>query len=111
MLSQRNARAWASIALGVLALAALPVALEAANVLKQLTLPTAVASAAAAGIVLALASITFARRARFAVELSLGRLEGRRAARIGHALGVLGLCVGITAALAVGFYAVLLHFQ
>jgi hypothetical protein len=109
--SARNDYARAAVGVGLLAVAALPVAVVAAKFLAKLTLPTAVGAAAAAGIVLGFGAISFARRARFRVELSLGRGKGARAARIGHALGLIGVCIGLTAALALGFYALLLHFE
>jgi hypothetical protein len=109
--SARNDYARAAVGVGLLAVAALPVAIVAAKLLARLTLPTAVGAAAAAGLVLGVAAISFARRARFHVELSLGRAQGARAARIGHALGLIGVCIALTAALAVGFYALLLHFE
>jgi hypothetical protein len=59
---------------------------------------------------LGLAAIVLARRARRNITRSLGRGSGRGAARAGRLLGLLALCIGCTAALALGFYALLSYF-
>ena len=51
-----------------------------------------------------------ARKAQFLSERTLGRVGGARLARAGKFLGVLSLCIGLTAALALGFYALLNYF-
>jgi hypothetical protein len=59
------------------------------------------------GLVLAVAALVTARSARRVEERTLGRVGGRRAARVGRALGILGLALAATAALAVGVYGLL----
>ncbi|HZQ63753.1 MAG TPA: hypothetical protein VFA66_00820 [Gaiellaceae bacterium] len=57
-----------------------------------------------------IAAIVLARRARDVLAITLGRAGGEQAARLGRALGMLGLLVAVTAALAVGFYGLLTLF-
>jgi hypothetical protein len=61
-------------------------------------------------VALGFAAIVLARRGREYVELTLGRAGGAGTARVGRALGILGLLVGVTAALALGFYGLLTLF-
>jgi hypothetical protein len=58
-------------------------------------------------IVLGLIAVSQSRRAREVLDRTLRRAGGARAARWGKALGVLGVCLGITAGLALGFYWIL----
>jgi hypothetical protein len=44
------------------------------------------------------------------VERTLGRAGGLGTARAGRILGFLALCIGVTAGLALGFYALLSYF-
>jgi len=48
-----------------------------------------------------------ARRALRNVERSIGRVGGEGTARVGRLLGAISLFAGLTAALALGFYALL----
>jgi hypothetical protein len=41
------------------------------------------------------------------VERTLGRAGGERSARVGRVLGVIALCAGLAAAIALGVYTVL----
>jgi hypothetical protein len=102
----RNSKARLSVLFGLLSLAAIPVALYSTR-LKQVNLPQAVGGEAVAGTVLGLIAVMLARGARVAVERTLGRV-GEGAARWGKWLGILGLCLGITAALSLAFYGLLL---
>ena len=49
-----------------------------------------------------------ARRARARDELTLGRAGGRRTARIGRLLGILGICLAASGAVALVVYGTLL---
>ena len=91
---------------GLLSIAAVPVALYSTR-LKQVDLPHAVAGEAIAGTLLGLIAILLARGARVKVERTLGR-AGEGAVRWGKWLGTLGLCLGLTAALSLAFYGLLL---
>ena len=91
---------------GLLSIAAVPVALYSTR-LQQVDLPQAVAGEAIAGTLLGLIAILLARGARVKVERTLGR-AGEGAVRWGKWLGTLGLCLGLTAALSLAFYGLLL---
>ncbi|MGN6431886.1 MAG: hypothetical protein ACTHNB_14330 [Gaiellaceae bacterium] len=91
---------------GVLSIAAVPVALYSTR-LQQVDLPHAVAGEAIAGSLLGLIAIVLARGARVKVERTLGRV-GEGMAKWGKWLGILGLCLGLTAALSLAFFGLLL---
>ena len=92
----------------MLALAAVPAWIAAAHELHQVTLVQGVAGGAIAGILLGLIAIGLARGARVQVERTLARV-GERTARAGTLLGTLGLLLGLTAAIALGFFALLVY--
>jgi hypothetical protein len=98
-----------SVLFALLSLAAVPVALYATH-LKRVDVPQAVAGEAVAGTILGLIAVLLARRARARAAWSLTR-AGERPARWGRWLGWLGLCLGLTAALALAFYGLLLAFE
>ncbi len=98
-----------SLLFALLSLAAIPVAWYA-DKLNHVTVPQAVAGEAVAGTIFGLLAVTFARKARFQVERTLGR-TGEGTARWGKWLGLLGMCLGLTAALALGFYGLLLSYE
>jgi hypothetical protein len=102
----RNDRARVAVLFGLLSLACIPVALYSTR-LKNVDLPQAVAGEAIAGTLLGLIAILLARGARYKVERSLSR-PGEGTARLGKWLGVLGLCLGLTAALSLAFFGLLL---
>jgi hypothetical protein len=91
---------------GLLSIAAVPVALYSTR-LKQVDLPHAVGGEAVAGTLLGLIAVMLARGSRVTVERTLGRV-GEGTARWGKWLGVLGLCLGITAGLSLAFFGLLL---
>jgi hypothetical protein len=94
---------------GVLALAAMPAGVVLARQSERVTLVEATGSIAAA-LILGWLAIVLARRAREHIQLTLGRARGAGAARIGGLLGLLAVLLGITAALAVGFWGLLTLF-
>ena len=67
-------------------------------------------SSAGLAILFGLYAIALARRGRWTLARTIGRSGGARAARAGRLLGWLGLCMGISAGLAVGFYGLLTIF-
>ena len=73
---------------------------------------TLVESSSSAGlaIVFGLGAIALSRHGRWAMARTLGRAGGGRSARTGRLLGWLGLCMGISGGLAVGFYGLLTIF-
>ena len=94
---------------GVLSVAAVPVGVALAREARVVTLVNSSGSVAVA-MLLGVAAIVLSRRARERVQITLGRAGGERTARVGRALGVVGLLVGATAALALGFYGLLALF-
>jgi hypothetical protein len=102
----RNDRARFSVLFGLLSIAAVPVALYSTR-LKNVDLPQAVGGEAVAGTLLGLIAVLLARGARFKIERSLSRV-GEGTARAGKWLGLLGLCLGLTAALSLAFFGLLL---
>ncbi len=90
-------------------MAGVPAGIALARETKLVTLLYSTGSIAIA-IVLGFAAIVLARRGREYVEITLGRAGGLRQARVGRALGILGLLVGVTAALSLGFYGLLTLF-
>jgi hypothetical protein len=102
----RNDRARFSVLFALLSLASIPGALYATR-LSTVTVPQAVAGEAVAGTLFGLIAVLLARSAGVQVERTLTR-TGERAARAGKWLGFLGLCLGLTAALALGFFGLLL---
>ena len=55
-------------------------------------------------------ALLLARKAQLRIERTLGRAGGEGTARAGRILGLISLCIGLTAALALGFYALLNYF-
>jgi hypothetical protein len=102
----RNDRARFSVLFALLSLASIPVALYVSR-LNNVNVPQAVGGEAVAGTLFGLIAIVLARGARIRVERSLSRV-GEGTARAGKWLGLLGLCLALTAALALGFYGLLL---
>ena len=91
---------------GLLGVATMPVAVVATRYFEEYELLHA-GFAIPVGMALGVGAVALARRARLRIERTLGRTGGRRTARIGRFLGVLGFCLATTAAISVGTYAVL----
>jgi hypothetical protein len=83
-----------------------PAAFVAARQLDRVTIVQAT-GATGASAVLGLAAVLLARRGLRNIERSIGRVGGEGTARVGRLLGGLSLCIGLTAGLALGFYALL----
>ena len=94
---------------GALSILAVPAGVLAARELRSVTLIDSSGSIAVAAL-LGWAAIVLARRARERVQITLGRAGGEGAARAGRALGILGLLVAGTSALALGFWGLLSLF-
>jgi hypothetical protein len=86
-----------------------PVGFLAAQQLARVTIVQATAATCVSAL-FGLAAIVFARRGFRNIERSIGRVGGESAARVGRLLGTISLCIGLTAGLALGFYAVLNFF-
>jgi len=104
-----NPQAVASILAGILAVLAIPAGIYVSRVSVTVTLLESTSSAGLA-ILFGLLAIALSRRGRWTHTRTLGRVGGRRTARIGQLLGWLGLCMGISTGLAVGFYGLLTVF-
>jgi hypothetical protein len=102
----RNDRARFSVLFALLSLASIPAALYATR-LSNVNVPQAVGGEAVAGTLLGLIAVLLARGARLRAERSLTR-PGEGTARWGKWLGLLGLCLGLTAALSLAFFGLLL---
>jgi hypothetical protein len=87
----------------------MPVGVLLARETEQVTLRLSTISIAVA-LALGWFAIILARRARDRIELTLGRAGGATTARVGRLLGILGVLLAITAALAVGFWGLLTLF-
>ncbi len=104
-----NPRAWWSLACGLLSLAAVPVGVVLARELEQVTLVESSGSVVVAAL-LGWAAIVLSRRARERIQITLGRAGGAAAAQVGRILGIVGLLVAGTSALALGFWGLLSMF-
>jgi hypothetical protein len=87
-----------------------PLGVVVAEYLEEVTLLVAELVAAPLGVVSGVYAIVLARRGREAVQRMLGRGTGGTAARVGRALGIAGLCLSVTAGLALVFYGLLVLF-
>jgi hypothetical protein len=102
----RNDAARGSLLLALVGIAIPPAGFAAARQLERVSLVQATA-ATCASAVHGLAAIMLARRARRNIERTIGRAGGHAAARAGRLLGLISLCLGLTAAFALGFYGLL----
>ena len=96
--------------MGALAVAAVPAGIVLAKYSDRVTLVGAGLVTALLGIALGAYALVLARRGRETVVRTLGRSGGGAAARTGRVLGTAGLCLSITAALALAFYGLLVLF-
>jgi hypothetical protein len=105
----RNARALASLAIGIVAVAVVPLAIAASRFIDGVTLVRACASAALAGL-LGIAAIVLARRGRETAQRTLGRSGGEGASRAGRVFGMIAIWLAATTGLALAFYGLLTLF-
>jgi hypothetical protein len=105
-----NGRARASLLVGVLATASVPAALALAAYSSRIDLKEAAAGVPLA-FVLGIVALALSRSARRVSAITLGRVGGTTAARIGSILGALGIYLALTCGLAVAFFGVLLLFE
>jgi hypothetical protein len=106
---ERNPQAAASIVAGILAVLAIPAGIYVSRESVTVTLLESTSSAGLA-ILFGLLAVALSRRGRWVHTRTLGRVGGRRSAQIGRLLGWLGVCMGISTGLAVGFYGLLTVF-
>jgi hypothetical protein len=104
-----NPHAAASVVVGLAAVLAIPAGVVLSYYSQTVTLVESTSSAGLA-LILGLWAILLSRRGRATLARTIGRARGFQAARAGRLLGWLGLCMGITAGLSVGFYGLLTIF-
>ena len=96
--------------LGLVAVAAVPIGIALARRTARVELidaAWAVPVAAACGV----AALLFVRGARGRMRRTLERAGGAGRMRIGRILGVAGICLAVSAGIAVGFYELLLRLE
>jgi hypothetical protein len=105
-----NYRAFLAFLFGVLAVAIIPAAIELTRKVHGAALLDAVwAIPVAAGA--AVVSLLFARGARGAIARTLERTGGSLWIRLGRFLAVAGICITLSASIAVGLYELLLRLE
>ena len=102
----RNGKAWLSVLFGLLALGVMLGTAAAARLSEHVGLWEGVGAVPVGGV-LAILAIRFSRAARELHQRTLGRAGGRVLSALGRGLGMLAFLVALTAALALGVFAVL----
>lgn len=103
-----NGRAVGALVLGALATATMPLAILATRYSSSYELLHA-GVAIPVAVLLGAFAIGLARGALRLDDMRLGRAGGRRTARLGRALGVLGISFGATCAVALAVYGILTY--
>jgi hypothetical protein len=105
-----NFRAWLALLCGLVAAAVIPVGIELTRKIPGAALLDAVWAIPVAALA-ATASLLFARGARGAIARTLGRAGGSMRLRLASILAVAGICLTLSASLAVGLYELLLRLE
>jgi len=105
-----NHRASFAVVAGILAVLAMPGAVVLARETAGIDLLTA-AYAVPVAVLFGVAALLLARGARGRIRWSLERAGGRGRARAGVILGVAGICIALSCAIAVGVYELLLRLE
>ena len=105
-----NVRAWLAFLFGVLAAGVIPVAIELTRKIPGAALLDAVWAIPVAALA-ATVSLLFARGARGAITRSLEQVGGSAWIRLGRILAVAGICLTLSASIAVGLYELLLRLE
>ena len=105
-----NVRAWLAFLCGVIAAGVIPVAIELTRKVPGAVLLDAVWAIPVAAVA-AVASLLFARGARGAIVRTLERMGGSAWIRLGRILAVAGICLTLSASIAVGLYELLLRLE
>ena len=103
-------RAWVALLLGLLGFLILPGAVETARRSERIALLDA-AYAIPLAFLLGLLAVVMARRARNNLRWLSLRGEGTGVASAAVVVGMLALCLAVTAALSIGFYELVLLYQ
>ena len=105
-----NVRAWLAFLFALVAAAIIPVAIELTRKIPGAALLDAVWAIPVAAAA-AIASLLFARGARGEIARTLGRVGGSAWIRLGRILAVAGICITLSASIAVGLYELLLRLE
>lgn len=105
-----RARAWVALFLGVVGVATLPAAIEAARRSTRIALLDA-AFAIPLAFVLGLVAVIMARRAKQNLRWFSLREGGTGVASAALVAGMVAVCLALTAALSIGFYELVLLYQ
>ena len=103
-----NGRALAAVAAGLVSTATMPVAILATRYSESYDLLHA-GLAIPVGLVLGVLALRLARGALRHDDVRLGRAGGRGAARVGRALGILGIALAATCVVALAVYGLLTY--
>jgi len=103
-----NGRAFAAVVVGLLSTATMPVAVIATRYSESYELLHA-GWAIPVGVALGIVALRLAQGAIRHDDVHLGRAGGRGAARLGRALGVLGLALASTCLVALAVYGLLTY--
>jgi hypothetical protein len=105
-----NYRAWLAFLFGVVAVGVIPAAIELTRKIPGAGLLDAAWAIPAAALA-AILSLLFARGARGAIVRTLERTGGSAWIRLGRVLAVAGICLALSASIAVGLYELLLRLE
>ena len=105
-----NVRAWLALLLGLAAAVIIPLAIELTRKIPGAGLLDAVWAIPVAAVA-AILSLLFARGARGAIARTLGPVGGATCIRLGRIFAVAGICIMLSASIAVGLYELLLRLE
>jgi hypothetical protein len=105
-----NHRASLALLLGLAAVAAVPAGVALSRQTAGVRLLDAVWAIPVAALC-GLAALLFARGAGGRIRWTLERAGGLARIRVGRLLGIAGICVALSASIAVGFYELLLRLE
>jgi hypothetical protein len=105
-----NHRSSLAVLAGLLAVAAVPAAVLVSRQTAGVGLLDAVWSIPVAALC-GIAALLFARGARGRIRRTLEQAGGSGRLRVGRILGVAGICVALSAGIAVGFYELLVRLE
>ena len=105
-----NYRAWLAFLFGLVAAATIPAAVELTRKIPGAALLDAVWAIPVAAVA-ATASLLFARGANGAIARTLERAGGSLPIRLGRLLAGAGICLTLSASIAVGLYELLLRLE
>lgn len=105
-----NHRASLAVLCGLVGAAIIPAAIEATRKVPGAVLLDAVWAIPVAAVA-SVAAMLFARGAQGAIERTLGQAGGSARIRAGRVLAVAGICVTLSASIAVGLYELLLRLE